>query len=53
MILNSYFNTLHKVVKDTSRDDVNIITYTIPAIWKEENNPDNKANMIYPTDFKT
>ena len=53
MVLNSYFNALYRYRKGISIDGVNIIVYAIPAIWIETNNPDNKANIIYPTDFKT
>ncbi|MBO4516250.1 hypothetical protein J5751_02200 [bacterium] len=54
MVLNNYFNTLRKSVSGDkiSQNGVNIILYEIPALWLYEN-PDNRANTIYPTDFKT
>lgn len=52
MVLNSYFNSLFESGGRMSYNDVNITLYVIPNIWEKENNPDNMANTIYPTDFK-
>lgn len=54
IVLNSYFNALYKKPKVIiSYNDIIVQPYVIPAIWLRKNDPDNRANTIFSTDFKT
>ena len=50
MVLNSYFNVLWQ--SGFEAIDRNITLYEVPTLLPYKN-PDNRANTIYPTDFKT
>jgi len=53
MVLNSYFNALYKKSIIMSYNDIIVQPYVIPAIWLRKNDPDNRANTIFSTDFRT
>ena len=54
MVLNGYFNALYEdPVKRMSYNGISIQLYALPSIGIRENDPDHRANTVFPSDFKT
>ena len=57
MVLNSYFNALYKrsIIRsyNASGNEIKVQIYALPSLSTRENDPDVRANTIYPTDFQT
>lgn len=54
MVLNSYFNALYEhPTQWITYNGILVKIYALPSLDFEENDPDQRANTIWPTDFKT
>lgn len=54
MVLNSYFNALYEhPTQCVSYNGVIVKIYALPSLGLKENDPDKRANTVWPTDFRT
>ena len=54
MVLNSYFNALYEhPTQWVSYNGIVVKIYALPSLGLKENDPDKRANTVWPSDFKT
>ena len=54
MVLNSYFNALYEhPTQWVSYNRIVVKIYALPSLGLKENDPDKRANTIWPSDFRT